>query len=188
MGSRNSVDSQNHRKEEKTFLQENGVDLMIRVHDTGIGMAITDQLVQLMGGEIVVESLKDKGSDFTVFLQLPLAEEGSIEEKTTTENREQNADNAFRGPAGSCWAEVYFDGIGWLPVDVTPGYYYDAVKLQQMVATPDMVHKTLAEDHNLMDAEQITDTGNDMDTAVAEVAELLRSLFLWKKTVLKENL
>ena len=72
MGSRNSVDSQNHRKEEKTFLQENGVDLMIRVHDTGIGMAITDQLVQLMGGEIVVESLKDKGSDFTVFLQLPL--------------------------------------------------------------------------------------------------------------------
>ena len=96
MGSRNPVDSQNHRKEEKTFLQENGVDLMIRVHDTGIGMAITDQLVQLMGGEIVVESLKDKGSDFTVFLQLPLAEEGSIEEKTTTENREQNADNAFR--------------------------------------------------------------------------------------------
>ena len=54
MGSRNPVDSQNHRKEEKTFLQENGVDLMIRVHDTGIGMAITDQLVQLMGGEIVV--------------------------------------------------------------------------------------------------------------------------------------
>ena len=34
MGSRNPVDSQNHRKEEKTFLQENGVDLMIRVHDT----------------------------------------------------------------------------------------------------------------------------------------------------------
>ena len=51
-------------------------------------------------------------------------------------------------------------------MDVTPGYYYDAVKLQQMVTTPDMVHKTLAEDHNLMDAEQITDTGNDMDTVV----------------------
>lgn len=43
------------------------MNLMIRVHDTGIGMAITDQLVQLMGGETVVESLKDKGSDFTVF-------------------------------------------------------------------------------------------------------------------------
>lgn len=82
--------------------------------------------------------------------------------------------------AGSCWAEVYFDGIGWLPVDVTPGYYYDAVKLQQMVATPDMVHKTLAEDHNLMDAEQIMDTGNDMDTAVAEVAELIRNLVAFR--------
>lgn len=109
------------------LLQADSVDLMIRVHDTGIGMtpefishifrpfeqesidtskkyggtglgmAITDQLVQLMGGEIVVESLKDKGSDFTVFLQLPLAAEDSIEEKTTTENRNQDAENAFRG-------------------------------------------------------------------------------------------
>ena len=114
MGSRNPVDSQNHRKEEKTFLQENGVDLMIRVHDTGIGMAITDQLVQLMGGEIVVESLKDKGSDFTVFFQLPLAEAA---EKTTTENREQNADNAFRGrrilrPRRSI--STVLDGFRWM--------------------------------------------------------------------------
>lgn len=181
------MDSQNHRKEEKTFLQENGVDLMIRVHDTGIGMAITDQLVQLMGGEIVVESLKDKGSDFTVFFSCLWQRKAVSKRK-----RQQRIGNRMRitrsSAAGSCWAEVYFDGIGWLPVNVTPGYYYDAVKLQQMVATPDMVHKTLAEDHNLMDAEQITDTGNDMDTAVAEVAELLRSLFLWKKTVLKENL
>ena len=60
---------------------------MIRVHDTGIGMAITDQLVQLMGGEIVVESLKDKGSGFhRVFFSCLWQKEGSIEEKTTTEN------------------------------------------------------------------------------------------------------
>ena len=36
-------------------------------------MAITDQLVKLMGGEIIVDSLVDKGSDFTVFLNLPIA-------------------------------------------------------------------------------------------------------------------
>ena len=36
-----------------------------------------------------------------------------------------------------CMAEVYFDGIGWLPVDVTPGYYYDAISLQQLVGTPE---------------------------------------------------
>ncbi|MFR2605989.1 MAG: hypothetical protein ACLTAX_12775 [Waltera sp.] len=182
------MDSQNHRKEEKTFLQENGVNLMIRVHDTGIGMAITDQLVQLMGGETVVESLKDKGSGFHRVFAAASGRRKAVSKR----KRQQRIGNRMRitrsAAAGSCWAEVYFDGIGWLPVDVTPGYYYDAVKLQQMVATPDMVHKTLAEDHNLMDAEQITDTGNDMDTAVAEVAELLRSLFLWKKTVLKENL
>ena len=107
--------------------QENSVDLMIRVHDTGIGMspefinhifrpfeqesidtskkyggtglgmAITDQLVQLMGGEIVVESLKGKGSDFTVFLQLPIAEEDSIEVRETSESRKTDADSAFRG-------------------------------------------------------------------------------------------
>ena len=107
--------------------QDQSVDLMIRVHDTGIGMnpdfinhifrpfeqesmetskkyggtglgmAITDQLVQLMGGEIVVESLKGKGSDFTVFLKLPIADQKEIEDRTATENQEQTADNAFRG-------------------------------------------------------------------------------------------
>lgn len=80
------------------------VDLMIRVHDTGIGMApefinrifrpfeqesiettkhyggtglgmaITDHIVRLMGGEIVVESEPGKGSDFSVYLHLPEAE------------------------------------------------------------------------------------------------------------------
>lgn len=80
------------------------VDLMVRVHDTGIGMApefinrifrpfeqesiettkryggtglgmaITDHIVRLMGGEIVVESEPGKGSDFSVYLHLPEAE------------------------------------------------------------------------------------------------------------------
>lgn len=80
------------------------------------------------------------------------------------------------GEDAHAWAEVYFDGIGWLPVDVTPGYYYDAVKLQQMVATPDMVHKTLAEEHNRTDAEQITDTGTEQDNLPADIAKAIRNL------------
>ena len=77
------------------MLREGNVDLLLRVHDTGqgmdpnfvyrifrpfeqesietgkkyggtgLGMAITDQLVHLMGGQILVESLPGKGSDFT---------------------------------------------------------------------------------------------------------------------------
>ena len=31
------------------------------------------------------------------------------------------------------WAEVYFDGVGWLPVDVTPGYYYDTAELRTVI-------------------------------------------------------
>lgn len=86
------------------MLREGNVDLLLRVHDTGqgmdpnfvyrifrpfeqesietgkkyggtgLGMAITDQLVHLMGGQILVESLPGKGSDFTVYLTLPQAE------------------------------------------------------------------------------------------------------------------
>lgn len=48
------------------------------------------------------------------------------------------------GKNAHAWIEVYFDGIGWLPVDVTPGYYYDAVTLQQLIALPDTVRKTAA--------------------------------------------
>ncbi len=42
------------------------------------------------------------------------------------------------------WAEVYFDGIGWLPVDVTPGYYYEVTSLQKLVSAPDQVQKNAA--------------------------------------------
>lgn len=37
------------------------------------------------------------------------------------------------------WVEVYFDGIGWMPIDTTPGYYFDVYTLQQMsISTDDL--------------------------------------------------
>lgn len=41
---------------------------------SGLGMAIADQMVSLMGGEIVIDSMPGKGSDFTVYLSLPEAQ------------------------------------------------------------------------------------------------------------------
>ncbi len=63
------------------------------------------------------------------------------------------------GENAHAWAEVYFDGVGWLPVDVTPGYYYDAVTLQQMVALPDTIRKTAALDDGAGASDVVTDDG-----------------------------
>lgn len=106
------------------------VDLMIRVHDTGIGMApefinrifrpfeqesiettkhyggtglgmaITDHIVRLMGGEIVVESEPGKGSDFSVYLHLPKAEapEQTAKVKALSEDdADEKMQDSFKG-------------------------------------------------------------------------------------------
>lgn len=106
------------------MLREGNVDLLLRVHDTGqgmdpnfvyrifrpfeqesietgkkyggtgLGMAITDQLVHLMGGQILVESLPGKGSDFTVYLTLPQAEadeQASVTGRAEDQNQYENA-------------------------------------------------------------------------------------------------
>lgn len=54
---------------------------------------------------------------------------------------------SLTGQDAHAWVEIYFDGIGWLPVDVTPGYYLDAVALRQMVALPETVRKTASLDN-----------------------------------------
>ncbi len=47
---------------------------------SGLGMAIADNIIKLMGGEILVESEEGKGSEFIVYLALPMAEEAESEE------------------------------------------------------------------------------------------------------------
>ncbi len=45
---------------------------------SGLGMSIADNLIRLMDGQIVVDSEEGKGSDFTVYVQLPIAQ-GEVE-------------------------------------------------------------------------------------------------------------
>lgn len=109
------------------MLKDDMLDLLVRVHDTGIGMdadfikrifrpfeqetvdtskqyggtglgmAITDNLVKLMGGEIVVESVKGEGSDFFVYLHLPVARDVISQEMNVREEDDSIYDNAFEG-------------------------------------------------------------------------------------------
>lgn len=57
----------------KPFEQENA-SITKQYGGSGLGMAITDSLIRLMGGSILVESMPGQGSDFSVYLTLPLAE------------------------------------------------------------------------------------------------------------------
>lgn len=53
------------------------------------------------------------------------------------------------------WCEVYMDGIGWIPVDVTPGYYYDTYALIRLLDYPKGIQQTSAEEDSEEEADQI---------------------------------
>lgn len=76
------------------------------------------------------------------------------------------------------WPEVYFDGVGWLPVDVTPGCYRDAVTLQQMVALPDAIHKTAALQSDAPGAQELLDKAGNTG------AQPLILLQLWRASAM----
>ena len=80
------------------LFEQESIEIGHRYGGTGLGMAITDQLVRLMGGEIVVESQPGKGSDFSVFLHLPVTERPA--RPAVAEGRDEAAsrdDSAFVG-------------------------------------------------------------------------------------------
>ena len=77
----------------KPFEQESQ-DITKQYGGSGLGMSITDHLVHLMGGEIVIDSMLGKGSDFSIYLTLPIAEVSEIE---TEQEDETGTDFTFNG-------------------------------------------------------------------------------------------
>ena len=77
----------------KPFEQESQ-DITKQYGGSGLGMSITDRLVHLMGGEIVIDSMLGKGSDFSVYLTLPIAEVSEIE---TEQEDETGTDFTING-------------------------------------------------------------------------------------------
>lgn len=80
------------------------------------------------------------------------------------------------GEDAHAWVEVYFDGIGWMPVDVTPGYYYDVATLQKMVNTPDQVQKNAALKNNSFGGKQTSDLEGTRDKAKKQIKKQVKNI------------
>ena len=72
-----------------------------KIQGTGLGMAITRNLVEAMGGTIDVESELGQGSRFEVLIDLRIAEDRSVSSTVQEEKNEQN-DNIFQGMRFLC--------------------------------------------------------------------------------------
>ena len=72
-----------------------------KIQGTGLGMAITKNLVEAMGGTIDVESELGQGSCFEVFMDLKIAEDRSVALAAQEETDEQD-DNILQGMRFLC--------------------------------------------------------------------------------------
>lgn len=84
--------------------------------------------------------------------------------------KSDSAKITLSGKDTHAWVEAYFDGIGWLPLDVSPGYYYDAVALQKMVSSPDSVQQNAFLKNNSFGSEQVTGLSGDEKESLGDRA------------------
>ena len=72
-----------------------------KIQGTGLGMAITKNLVDSMGGTIDVESEPGQGSCFEIFMDLKIAEERAVSSVSQAETDEQDG-NILQGMSFLC--------------------------------------------------------------------------------------
>lgn len=56
--------------------------------------------------------------------------------------KEKGGEVTLTGKDSHAWVEIYLDGLGWVDIDVTPGFYYEEYALMQMVQKPQGVQMT----------------------------------------------
>lgn len=72
-------------------------------------------------------------------------------------NKEKGKAVTLTAKDSHAWVEIYLDGLGWVDIDVTPGFYYEEYALMQMVQKPQGIQMTA-------DLQERS-TGNDNDTS-----------------------
>ena len=182
----------------RQMLLQNGVaDLMIRVHDTGIGMqpefvnrifrpfeqesvsisknyggtglgmAISDQLVSLMGGEIVVKSMPGEGSEFIVFLHMPVAEAPEeLMEVKAQDTVEAEDENVFAGRRILMAEDNEINALIAVEILQKMGAEVEAVENGQLAVEAFAEHPENYYDFILMDVQMPVMSGRDAAMAI----------------------
>lgn len=83
---------------------------------------------------------------------------------------------AVTGFNAHAWVEIYFDGIGWLPVEVTPGYYYDTVTLRKLISTSNVIRKTAAVEDNPNRADPLLTAGGQGGGQSSKAVEVVKDV------------
>ena len=83
---------------------------------------------------------------------------------------------AVTGLNAHAWVEIYFDGIGWLPVEVTPGYYYDTVTLRKLISTSNEIRKTAAVEDNPNRADPLLTAGGQGGGQSSKAVEVVKDV------------
>ena len=95
-----------------------------------------------------------------------------------------NGNATLTSKDGHAWVEVYFDGLGWLPIDVTPGYYDDVYTLMNMVAMPQGDNSQVNIEKGHDDSQGLDDGQNSgLIHQIVESADSLKDIFLGVITI-----